>query len=997
MKKLLCVLICIVMIAPVIAPLKASVEQEIRLGEVASFCEAVTSLCQKYDNSPKYSVLKYDAEGKEIAGASFNRLIVRSEDAESQRAIDKRSGMGYTVFQYACRSDMISDLALLTADGKTVQSDNIFYCCADSAGNMTSYKNCFAEYTKNYFESLISSSGSDATYENEYGNEIVVGIMDSGIDSTHGLFAQRIEENNVNFSSSGDAGSSDDDNGHGTAVASVVVQSTPNNVKVKPYKVIDDQGVCSSLQILAACEYILACEDKPDIINISFTGYSDSDALIEKEAVERLVDSGITVCVSAGNDFVPVEYANIASSEKVITVSSHSEDYSFSSFSCYGDGVDICAPGEDIYCAKNGGGYEVNSGTSFSAPFVSAACAFVLMQDPGLSPGDVKEKIKNSAVYMGKHEAYYYGSGVLNMRNLIENKTCLPPAVSVESGTYSDNIEVAFSSPYEGAQIYYTVDGTIVSEDNGIPYFEPVTIENDTLLTYAVIRDGEYLSDIRSAYYTVKHLADEQDFIMDSDGTITACTSEYKNIIVPDTIGGITPTAVGNSVFKGSDIMSVELPDTVKSLGESCFEDCKSLKYITAEGVVSFSGKYVFSGCSELRREIMPNLKQASDNAFYGCSKLHGIDFEASLESIESQMFAKSGLLNVSFSKSAYDSANGYYAFRETPIRSCNISQCDTITSYMFDGCRFLNALYCENVSLIMSYAFRDCNMLRRIGVPNVEKLSANALDSSYFDVFYAPKCTTVDGGKSPFSKYSYITVLDLPALADKLCTKWMAFSTIEKLYLDSVTELSVSCFTNTPKLSTVYLPNAKNFYSPYINTLAVQTMISGNKIFKEKPPMKIVWIPKAQTIYGTVNLESAELFFAPSSSRVYITIGGAEKTPVFVVSPDILRINFSVINSSDYDHVVVSAPDCSLSKSYGSYEFISCNDILFTDCIQDEFIYKYGDLCIEIPSDFAAESWNTADINKSREASVYQFVLDTVNDNIINAKDYSVINHYTH
>lgn len=1012
MRKLLCVLLCTVIVTVIAVPLRISIEKSKNSEEVRVFCEAVTALNKKYDESPRYSVLKFNEDGEKIAGAANNRLILKSNKAESETAIDCVQGIGYTIFQYENTVDMLSDFKYFSEQGLTVQKDSILYCCdnpsetgSDSkTGNVKwSYISCGADYAKNLVSKYMhkvetvddeESGNLQSEIPNLNSGEIVIGIMDSGIDTSHEIFSGRYVENNVNFSTSGNAGKSDDDNGHGTSVASVVVQSTTYNVKVKSYKVLDSAGTCSSTEVVAACEYILSREDKPDIINISFTGYAQEEAVIENESIGRLVDAGITVCAAAGNDSVPASYASPAGNDKVITVGSHSEDNSFSDFSCYGDTVDISAPGENVYCAKKGGGFTESSGTSFSAPFVSSACAYVLMQNGEISPSEIKEKIKNGAIYMGDDEEYYFGAGMLNFPNLLDTDKSSNLQISQKSGTYSDSIDISFSGISEGAELYYTVDKTVPDSENGTLYTSPFTVDSDTLVTYALIKNGEYISDIQSECYVIKHMAEESDFTIDSSGKITSCTSKYKNIIVPETINGIVPSAVDKSVFKDSDIVSVEFPDSVKVLGESCFENCKSLKYITAKGVEKFTGNFVFYGCTELREEVMPNLRKGSDSAFYSCSKLHYIDFGDNLESIDNMMFAKSGILSADFSNASPDSLNSYYSFKETPISSCDITGCEYIQGYMFSGCKFLKELKCSGVKEIMSYAFKDCNMLKKIDASQVEKLYANSLDSSYFDVFYAPKCTTVDSGKSPFGKYSYIKILDLPALTDKLCGKWMAFSTIEELYLDSVKELSLNCFTNTPRLSTLYLPKAENFYAPYINTIAVQTMISGNEIFKEKPPMKIVWIPKADISSANVSLENPELFFSPSSNLVHLSVNNAKQSPIIVVSPDIRNVNFTVTNFSKYKCTVISASDCSLDKSIKNYNFVSCRDVDFAGADSDgKFIYKYGDNeTVEIPSDFVKEGWSTDSINKSREKSLYQFVLDTENDNVINAKDYSLI-----
>lgn len=1007
MKKLLCVILCAVIIILAAVPLKISIEKDINLAQVRAFSEEVTVLNKKYDESPKYSVLKFNEDGEKIAGACNNRLILKGENAESQKAIDCVKGIGYTIFQYENTVDMLSDFKEFSEQGLTVQKDNILYCCEESGSDYKGvsekwgYVNCTADYVKKLLskhrqtdDDVNDDENNDFQTEipNLSNDEIVVGIMDSGIDTDHEIFTDRYVESNVNFSTSGKANSSADDNGHGTAVASVVIQSSTDNVKVRSYKVLDNAGTCSSSEVVAACEYILAQEDKPDIINISFTGYAQEETVIENEAVGTLVDAGITVCVAAGNDFVPASYASPAGSNKVITVGSYSEDNSFSDFSCYGDAVDVSAPGENIYCAKKDGGYTESSGTSFASPFVSSACAYVMMQNPKLSPSEIKEKIKDSAIYMGDDEEYYFGAGMLNFSNLIETNKYSSLKINNKGGTYFDSVDISFSGIPEATELYYTVDRTVPDDESGILYTSPFTIDSDTLVTYALIKDGEYVSNIKSESFAVKHKAEEDDFTIDTSGKITSCTVEYKNIIVPESINGIVPVAVDKAVFKDSDIVSIEFPDSVKSLGESCFENCKSLKCVIARGVEEFTGNFVFYGCTELREEIMPKLKKGSEGAFYSCSKLHYVDFEDSLQYIDNMMFAKSGILSADFSKVSLNSTNGYNSFKETPISSCDITGCEYIQNYMFSGCKFLKELKCSGIKEIMPYAFKNCNMLKSIDASQVERLYANSLDSSYFDVFYAPKCTTVDGGKSPFSKYSYIKVLALPALTDKLCSKWMVFSTTEELYLDSVTELSSACFTNTPRLSTLYLPKAEAFYAPYINALSVQTLISGNEIFKEKPPMKIVWIPKAQIKSTTVSLENSELFFAPSSNMVHLTISKSEKSPVIVVSPDIWSINFSVINNSDYECTVISSVDCSVKKS--EYNFVECQDVEFVgEDGNGKFVYKFGENdTVEIPSDFVKASWGTDSIDMPREDSVYQFVLDIDNNNIINAKDYAMI-----
>ncbi|MGN1329556.1 MAG: hypothetical protein ACI4V4_07640 [Eubacterium sp.] len=153
MRKLLCVLLCAVIVIVIAVPTRISMEKGKKLAEVRVFCEAVSALNKKYDESPKYSVLKFNEDGEKIAGAVNNRLILKDENTESERAIDNIRGIGYTIFQYENTVDMLSDYEDFTNQGLTVQKDDILYCCDESAeityeDEKWGYFNCGVDYIK---------------------------------------------------------------------------------------------------------------------------------------------------------------------------------------------------------------------------------------------------------------------------------------------------------------------------------------------------------------------------------------------------------------------------------------------------------------------------------------------------------------------------------------------------------------------------------------------------------------------------------------------------------------------------------------------------------------------------------------------------------------------------------------------------------------------------------------------------------------------------------
>ncbi len=91
---------------------------------------------------------------------------------------------------------------------------------------------------------------------------------------------------------------------------------------------------------------------------MSLGGYGESPLM--QEAVQKAIDSGITIVAAAGNEATD-EYSFPASFEGVISVGSTNNKNKLSSYSNYGPSVDIVAPGEDVYSTV----YDTKKGSSF--------------------------------------------------------------------------------------------------------------------------------------------------------------------------------------------------------------------------------------------------------------------------------------------------------------------------------------------------------------------------------------------------------------------------------------------------------------------------------------------------------------------------------------------------------------------------------------------------------------------------------------------------------
>lgn len=178
----------------------------------------------------------------------------------------------------------------------------------------------------------------------------------------------------------------------------------------------------------------------------------------------------------------------------------------------------------------------------------------------------------------------------------------------------------------------HTTDNTVPTLNNGETFDGTLTIEDSMSFTAVAINENG-----KSKYiprnYSVIYLADENDFEITDAGAITAYNGEKKSITVPDTIKGIMPTSVANKAFTNSDIKVIELPETVKTIGNSSFNKCTNLTSITAKGVTKI-GTFCFYCDTALTDVDMPNVLFVNSHGFSGCSKLEAVNFNETVEEL---------------------------------------------------------------------------------------------------------------------------------------------------------------------------------------------------------------------------------------------------------------------------------------------------------------------------------------------------------------------------
>lgn len=283
-------------------------------------------------------------------------------------------------------------------------------------------------YSQSYSSVQVDEAWAIAKPYNNATAKTIVAVVDTGLDMTHGVFADShsiwtntAELNGVsgvdddgngyiddvhgwNFVSR--SGSIYDDGDHGTHVAGIIlgagqdILSYPvreSRITIMPLKFLDGNGSGSTSDAVSAIDYAIA--NGARVINNSWGGASYSRAL--HEAYISAYNHNVVIVSAAGNSAQDIGatpmYPAALDTPNNITVAATTDSDTKASFSNYNTGlVHVAAPGVGIVSTIPGTGcmapgcYQMMSGTSMAAPFVSGISALVIREAPQLSAYQVK-------------------------------------------------------------------------------------------------------------------------------------------------------------------------------------------------------------------------------------------------------------------------------------------------------------------------------------------------------------------------------------------------------------------------------------------------------------------------------------------------------------------------------------------------------------------------------------------------------------------------------
>ncbi len=307
-------------------------------------------------------------------------------------------------------------------------------------------------------ESLITTNDSVGVFElkpQTMADPIVVGVVDTGIDTAHPALqnriwtnAQEIPANGIDDDGNGyiddiqgwnfanGTNNAFDDNGHGTHVSGIIsgvsLSDTTGNFKLVPLKFLDSEGMGTTLDAISAISYGLQIGVK--VFNTSWGGGGFSMAL--HDVVTQTYKKGVLMVAAAGNESQDIEisptypasfeHPNLISVAATTSLATNSGSLAW--FSNYGSmSVDLGAPGVSIYSTLPGGKYGAMSGTSMATPYITRVAMLMMDQNRSLSVFQIKKIMMETVTAASSLSEIIVSAGIVNMTQALATSKLAKP------------------------------------------------------------------------------------------------------------------------------------------------------------------------------------------------------------------------------------------------------------------------------------------------------------------------------------------------------------------------------------------------------------------------------------------------------------------------------------------------------------------------------------------------------------------------------------------
>lgn len=279
-------------------------------------------------------------------------------------------------------------------------------------------------------------------------NDIVIAILDSGVDLEH----PDLKDNIIHgYDFVNDDNDPDDDCGHGTHIAGIAAAIIDNQIgiagiaggaKIMPVKVLDENGDGTTEEVIEGI--IWAVDNGADIINLSLG--SEAFSQLEYEAISYAIDNGVVVIAATGNE------------------SNHWINE---------DGI------KNLFVEK----FDNDSSTWIAEENLDSTVIEIVY-----GQGSEQLNLPDVGMYRIYADENDENDWIWSKTGYVTRKPEIP-TVSLSPGTYTGSQTVTLSTETAGAEIYYTLDGSDPTTSSTL-YESPITINESTTIKAISFKNG---------------------------------------------------------------------------------------------------------------------------------------------------------------------------------------------------------------------------------------------------------------------------------------------------------------------------------------------------------------------------------------------------------------------------------------------------------------------------------------------------------------------------
>jgi subtilisin family serine protease len=402
-------------------------------------------------------------------------------------------------------------------------------------------------------------------------DRVVIAIVDSGVDLEHPELKDKIWTNDdPPGDADGDGNPDDDQNGYvddvhgwnfvnpkskpqddygsGTFVAGIIAAEANNGIlmagvswgaEIMPIKVVDSGGGSDLWNLTGGIRY--AANNGAKIIHVSPFLYGGVDPWPLQDVINYAHDRGILIVAGSGDplsdDLPPDAYRYPAALDHVVSVAATDRYDERPDWSTYNDMVDVAAPGVSIFSFWPGG-HGWWSSTGLAAAHVSSLAALIWSVNPNLTPDQVEDIIKSTAVDLGElGRDDYFGYGRIDAAAAVMATTHyleVEPANVVDLGRVCDHGVLpseVITNPNTNASTWRAVptdDWLSISGPEGLtPSLATVSIDSSHLQGY-----GPYTAGITAISIMTNY--EHSPIIIPVTAVYTHCWESYLPLLFKD-------------------------------------------------------------------------------------------------------------------------------------------------------------------------------------------------------------------------------------------------------------------------------------------------------------------------------------------------------------------------------------------------------------------------------------------------------------------------------